>query len=177
VTRDDWLCFASPGCPSRAYIDSWERFRRISKVLRQRSREYIGGARVASEHGEGTRLQGRSGVRRCGKHCPVSATLPGADGLKPGNICDRASRPNAAEPQLQFRIAGPPIDKAIGTLMFGADDAGPPLSSWRYPEIRREIEARHEEANRTAPVVADRNGPSSRGRSRPRPFFMFGRPQ
>ncbi len=87
-------------------------------------------------------VQGRAVCGRCGKHFRIRyASRRGR--LEAWYICDRAHG-YRGEPSCQS-IAGPPIDKAIGTLIV---EQMTPAAVELALEIRREIEARHEEADR-----------------------------
>jgi hypothetical protein len=95
-------------------------------------------------------LQGRAVCGRCGKHFRIRyASRRGR--LEAWYICDRAHG-YRGEPNCQS-IAGPPIDKAIGMLI---GEQMTPAAVELALEIRREIEARHEEADRLRRRAIDR---------------------
>jgi len=150
--QDDWLACIPDAHPG--YI-SWELFQENLKVLKTNGQGYE--VARASPPREGTALlQGRAVCGRCGKHFRIRyASRRGR--LEAWYICDRAHG-YRGEPSCQS-IAGPPIDKAIGTLIV---EQMTPAAVELALEIRREIEARHEEADRLrrraierAQVVAD----------------------
>ena len=136
--RDDWLACIPNAHPG--YI-SWERFQENLKILEANGRD---------TRWRALRLRGKA--RRCCKDAryagdadsiSASATPPGAARLEAWYVCDRAHG-YRGEPNCQS-IAGPPIDKAIGMLI--AEQMTPAAVELAL-EIRREIEARHEEADR-----------------------------
>jgi len=136
--QDDWLACIPDAHPG--YI-SWELFQENLKVLKTNGQGYE--VARASPPREGTALlQGRAVCGRCGKHFRIRyASRRGR--LEAWYICDRAHG-YRGEPSCQS-IAGPPIDKAIGTLIV---EQMTPAAVELALEIRREIEARHEEADR-----------------------------
>src|SRR6266852_305105 len=136
--QDDWLACIPDAHPG--YI-SWERFQENLKVLKTNGQGYE--VARASPPREGTALlQGRAVCGRCGKHFRIRyASRRGR--LEAWYICDRAHG-YRGEPSCQS-IAGPPIDKAIGTLIV---EQMTPAAVELALELRREIEARHEEADR-----------------------------
>ncbi len=136
--QDDWLACIPDAHPG--YI-SWELFQENLKVLKTNGQGYE--VARASPPREGTALlQGRAVCGRCGKHFRIRyASRRGR--LEAWYICDRAHG-YRGEPSCQS-IAGPPIDRAIGTLIV---EQMTPAAVELALEIRREIEARHEEADR-----------------------------
>jgi Recombinase/Recombinase zinc beta ribbon domain len=136
--QDDWLACIPDAHPG--YI-SWELFQENLKVLKTNGQGYE--VARASPPREGTALlQGRAVCGRCGKHFRIRyASRRGR--LEAWYICDRAHG-YRGEPNCQS-IAGPLIDKAIGTLIV---EQMTPAAVELALEIRREIEARHEEADR-----------------------------
>jgi len=144
--QDDWLACIPDAHPG--YI-SWERFQENLKVLKTNGQGYE--AARASPPREGMALlQGRAVCGRCGKHFRIRyASRRGR--LEAWYICDRAHG-YRGEPNCQS-IAGPPIDKAIGMLI---GEQMTPAAVELALEIRREIEARHEEADRLRRRAIDR---------------------
>jgi DNA invertase Pin-like site-specific DNA recombinase len=136
--QDDWLACIPDVHPG--YI-SWELFQENLKVLKTNGQGYE--VARASPPREGTALlQGRAVCGRCGKHFRIRyASRRGR--LEAWYICDRAHG-YRGEPCCQS-IAGPLIDKAIGTLIV---EQMTPAAVELALDIRREIEARHEEADR-----------------------------
>jgi DNA invertase Pin-like site-specific DNA recombinase len=144
--QDDWLACIPDAHPG--YI-SWERFQENLKVLKTNGQGYE--VARASPPREGMALlQGRAVCGRCGKHFRIRyASRRGR--LEAWYICDRAHG-YRGEPNCQS-IAGPPIDKAIGMLI---GEQMTPAAVELALEIRREIEARHEEADRLRRRAIDR---------------------
>jgi DNA invertase Pin-like site-specific DNA recombinase len=136
--HDDWLACIPNAHPG--YI-SWEQFQQNLKILKTNGQGFE--VARASPPREGTALlQGRAVCGRCGKYFRVHyAARRGR--LDAWYVCDRA-RGYRGEPNCQS-IAGPPIDKAIGMLI--AEQMTPTAVELTL-EIRREIEARYEEADR-----------------------------
>ena len=136
--RNDWLACIPNAHPG--YI-AWEQFQQNLDTLQTNGRGYE--VARASPPREGTALlQGRAVCGRCGRHLRVRyAARRGR--LEAWYICDRAHG-SRGEPSCQS-IAGAPIDKAIGKLI--ADRMTPAVVELAL-EIRREIEARHDEADR-----------------------------
>jgi len=136
--HDDWLA-CIPNAHS-GYI-SWERFQENLKILETNGQGYE--VARASPPREGTALlQGRAVCGRCGRHFRIRyAARRGR--LEAWYVCDRAHG-YRGEPNCQS-IAGPPIDKAVGMLI--AEQMTPAAVELAL-EIRREIEARYEEADR-----------------------------
>ena len=87
-------------------------------------------------------LQGRAVCGQCGGHLRVRYAAR-RDRLEAWYICDRAHS-YRGEPLCQS-IAGPPVDDAIGRLI--AEQMTPAAVELAL-EIRKEIEARHDEADR-----------------------------
>jgi hypothetical protein len=136
--RDDWLACIPNAHPG--YI-SWEQFQENLKVLKTNGQGYEV-ARASPPREGAALLQGRAVCGRCGKHFRVRyAARRGR--LDAWYVCDRAHG-YRGEPNCQS-IAGPPIDKAIGMLI--AEQMTPAAVELTL-DIRREIEARYEEADR-----------------------------
>ena len=135
--HDDWLACIPDAHPG--YI-TWEQFQENLKILKTNGRGYE--VARASPPREGTALlQGRVVCGRCGKHFRIRyAARRGR--LDAWYVCDRAHG-YRGEPNCQS-IAGPQIDKAIGMLI--AEQMTPAAVELTL-DIRKEIEARYEEAD------------------------------
>ena len=136
--HDDWLACIPNAHPG--YI-SWELFQENLKILETNGQGYE--VARASPPREGTALlQGRAVCGRCGRYFRIRyAARRGR--LEAWYICDRAHG-YRGEPNCQS-IAGPAIDKAVGMLI--AEQMTPAAVELAL-EIRREVEARYEEADR-----------------------------
>jgi DNA invertase Pin-like site-specific DNA recombinase len=134
---EEWLACIPNAHPG--YI-SWERFQENRKILEANGHGYE--AAPASPPREGAALlQGRAVCGRCGRHCRIRyATRRGRQ--EAWYVCDRA-RGARGEPHCQS-IAGPAIDAAIGALVI---EQMTPAAVELALEIRREIEARYDEAD------------------------------
>ena len=135
---DDWLACIPDAHPG--YI-SWEQHQQNLSILKANGHGYD--ATRSSPPREGTALlQGRAVCGQCGRHFRVRyAARRGR--LEAWYICDRAHT-YRGEPSCQS-IAGPPVDDAIGMLI--AEQMTPAAVELAL-EVRKEIEARHEEADR-----------------------------
>jgi DNA invertase Pin-like site-specific DNA recombinase len=135
---DDWLACIPNAHPG--YV-TWERFQQNLKILQTNGRGYK--LVRASPPREGTALlQGRAVCGRCGRHLGVRyAARRGKQ--EAWYVCDRAHS-CLGEPHCQS-IAGAPIDEAIGELVAAKMT---PAAVELALEIRREIEAQYEEADR-----------------------------
>jgi len=134
----DWLACIPSAHPG--YI-SWERFQQNLKILETNGRGYEV-ARASPPREGAALLQGRAVCGRCGRHFRVRyAARRGR--LEAWYVCDRAHG-SRGEPNCQS-IAGLPIDEAIGALV--AEEMTPAAVELAL-EIRREIEARYQEADR-----------------------------
>lgn len=134
---DDWLACIPNAHPG--YI-TWERHQENLRLLASNGHGYD--AARASPPREGVALlQGRAVCGRCGQHFRVRYREARGK-LESWYVCDRASD-SRAEPNCQS-LAGPPIDEAIGLLV--AEKMTPAAVDLAL-EIRREIEARHDEAD------------------------------
>ena len=135
---DDWLACIPDAHPG--YI-SWEQHQQNLSILKANGHGYD--ATRSSPPREGTALlQGRAVCGQCGRHFRVRyAARRGR--LEAWYICDRAHT-YRGEPSCQS-IAGPPVDDAIGMLI--AEQMTPEAVELAL-EVRKEIEARHEEADR-----------------------------
>jgi len=136
--HNNWLACITNAHPG--YI-SWEKYQENLKILENNGQSYR--SVRASPPREGTALlQGRAVCGQCGKHFRIHyAARRGR--LDAWYVCDRAHG-YRGEPNCQS-IAGPPIDKAISMLI--AEQMTPTVVELTL-EIRSEIEARHEEADR-----------------------------
>ena len=133
----DWLACIPNAHPG--YI-SWERYEQNLKLLAANGRTYAL-ARSSPPREGAALLQGRAVCGRCGRHFRV--TYRSSRGKQEAwYVCDRAHGA-LGEPNCQS-IAGPPIDKTIGALVV---ERMTPAAVELALEIRREIEARHEEAD------------------------------
>jgi DNA invertase Pin-like site-specific DNA recombinase len=133
----DWLACIPNAHPG--YI-SWERFQENLKILESNGRPYEL-ARASPPREGAALLQGRAVCGRCGRHFRVRyATRRGRQ--EAWYVCDRG---HTARGELNCQsIAGAPIDEAIGSLV--ADEMTPAAVEMAI-EIRREVEARCEEAD------------------------------
>ncbi len=135
--HDDWLACIPNAHPS--YI-SWEQFQENLKILEANGRPYEL-ARTSPPREGAALLQGRAVCGRCGRHFRVRyVTRRGKQ--EAWYVCDRGHT-TRGEPNCQS-IAGKPIDKAIGALVT---ESMTPAAVALALEIRREIEARYEEAD------------------------------
>jgi DNA invertase Pin-like site-specific DNA recombinase len=135
--ESDWLACIPNAHPG--YI-TWERYQENLRLLESNGRGYD--AARASPPREGVALlQGRAVCGRCGQHLRVR--YRDARGrLESWYVCDRTTDARA-EPNCQS-LAGAPIDEAVGLLV--AEKMTPAAVDLAL-EIRREIEARHDEAD------------------------------
>ncbi|WP_245300412.1 recombinase family protein [Rhizobium sp. YK2] len=135
---DDWLACIPDAHPG--YI-SWEQHQENLKILEANGRGYDL-ARASIPREGPALLQGRAICGQCGRHFRVRyAARRGR--LDAWYICDRAHN-DRAEPSCQS-IAGPPVDQAVGMLVA---EQMTPAAVELVLEVRKEIEARHEEADR-----------------------------
>ncbi|WP_254367227.1 recombinase family protein, partial [Paraburkholderia sp. NMBU_R16] len=136
--RSDWLACIPDAHPG--YI-TWEQFQQNLKVLETNGRGYEV-ARSSPPREGAALLQGRAICGRCGRHLRLRyATRRGRH--EAWYICDRAQG-TRGEPCCQS-IAGAPIDEAVSALVVASMTPAAVELAW---EIRREIEARHDEADR-----------------------------
>ena len=133
----DWLACIPNAHPG--YI-SWEQFQENLKILETNGRPYEV-ARSSPPREGAALLQGRAVCGRCGTHFRVRyVTRRGKQ--EAWYVCDRGHTARG-EPNCQS-IAGAPIDKAIGALIT---EKMTPAAVELALEIKREIEARYEEAD------------------------------
>jgi DNA invertase Pin-like site-specific DNA recombinase len=135
---NEWLACIPEAHPG--YI-SWEQFQHNLALLKSNARGFD--AVRASPPREGAALlQGRAVCGRCGRHLRVHyAARRGR--VDTWYVCDRACGTNG-EPSCQT-IAGWPIDEAISELITAAMT---PAAVDLAIDVRKEIEARHDEADR-----------------------------
>jgi DNA invertase Pin-like site-specific DNA recombinase len=135
---DDWLACMPDAHPG--YI-SWEQFQQNLTVLKSNGRSYQA-VRSSPPREGGALLQGRAVCGRCGRHLGVHyAARRGR--VDAWYVCNRAYC-SRGEPTCQS-IAGGPIDEAIGELI--AATMTPAAVDLAF-EVRKEIEDRHDEADR-----------------------------
>lgn len=137
--NDHWTACIPDAHPG--YI-SWEQHQENLRILKSNICHKWNAA-VASPPREGPALlQGRAVCGQCGRHFRMRyAARRGRQ--EAWYVCDRA-RSNRGEPLCQA-IAAPPVDEAIGMLI--AEQMTPAAIELAI-EVRKEIEARHEEADR-----------------------------
>jgi DNA invertase Pin-like site-specific DNA recombinase len=134
---DDWLA-CIPGAHV-GYI-SWERHQENLRLLASNGHGYE--VARASPPREGVALlQGRAVCGRCGQHMRVRYREARGK-LESWYVCDRGTDARA-EPNCQS-IAGSLVDEAVGRLVV---EKMTPAAVELALEIRREIEARYEEAD------------------------------
>lgn len=133
----DWLA-----CIPNAHAGyiTWERFQENLKILETNGRGYEL-ARASPPREGAALLQGRAVCGICGRHFRVRYAARRGK-LEAWYVCDRAHG-TRGEPDCQS-IAGPPIDEAIGELVV---EKMTPAAVELTIEIRREIEARYQEAD------------------------------
>jgi DNA invertase Pin-like site-specific DNA recombinase len=133
----EWLACIPNAHPG--YI-SWEQYQQNLKLLAANGRTYEL-ARSSPPREGAALLQGRAVCGRCGRHLRVR--YRSARGKQEvWYVCDR-EHSTLGGPDCQS-IAGPPIDGAIGALVI---EKMTPAAVELALEIRREIEARQEEAD------------------------------
>lgn len=142
----DWLACIPEAHPG--YI-SWEQFQQNLKILESNGHGYQI-ARASPPREGAALLQGRAVCGRCGQH--FRARYAARRGrLDVWYVCDRAyAKDGASSCQA---IAGAPIDTAVGALV--AEKLTPAAAELAL-EIRREIEARQEEADRLRSRAVER---------------------
>ena len=149
---EDWLA-----CIPNAHVGyiTWDRYQENLQVLESNGHGYD--VARASPPREGVALlQGRAVCGRCGQYMRVRYRDKRGK-LESWYVCDRASEARG-QPSCQS-IAGSPIDEAIGRLVA---EKMTPAAVELTLEIRKEIEARYDEADalrcraiERAQVVAD----------------------
>lgn len=133
----DWLACIPNAHPG--YI-SWEQYQQNLKLLAANGRGYEL-ARSSPPREGAALLQGRAVCGRCGRHFRVRYRS-GRGKQEAWYVCDRGHG-TQGEKDCQS-IAGPPVDEAIGVLVT---ERMTPAAVELALEIRREIEARHQEAD------------------------------
>ena len=133
----EWLACIPNAHPG--YI-SWEQHQQNLKLLATNGRGYEL-ARVSPPREGVALLQGRAVCGRCGRHFRVRYVSRRGK-REAWYVCDRANA-TLGWPNCQS-IAGQAVDEAIGTLVA---ERMTPAAVELALEIRREIEARHEEAD------------------------------
>ena len=134
---NDWLACIPNAHPG--YI-SWEQFQENLKILENNGRSYEL-ARASPPREGAAILQGRAVCGRCGRHFRVRyAARRGRQ--QAWYVCDRGHTA-CGEVNCQS-IAAAPVDAAIGSLV--AEEMTPAAIELAI-EIRREVEARQEEAD------------------------------
>jgi DNA invertase Pin-like site-specific DNA recombinase len=134
---NEWLACIPNAHPG--YI-SWEQHQQNLKLLATNGRGYEL-ARVSPPREGVALLQGRAVCGRCGRHFRVRYVSRRGK-REAWYVCDRANA-TLGWPNCQS-IAGQAVDEAIGTLVA---ERMTPAAVDLALEIRREIEARHEEAD------------------------------
>lgn len=134
---DDWLACIPNSHPG--YID-WDQYRENLRLLASNGHGYDV-ARASPPREGAALLQGRAVCGRCGQHMRVR--YRDARGkLESWYVCDRSTDARA-EPNCQS-LAGTPIDEAVGCLVA---EKMTPAAVELALNIRREIEARYDEAD------------------------------
>ncbi len=133
----DWLACIPNAHPG--YI-SWEQYQQNLKLLASNGRGYEM-ARGSPPREGAALLQGRAVCGQCGSHFRVRYRSTRGK-QEAWYICDRAYR-KLGDPDCQS-IAGRPVDEAIGALVA---ERMTPAAVELALEIRREIEARQQEAD------------------------------
>ena len=133
----EWLACIPNAHPG--YI-SWEQHQQNLKLLATNGRGYEL-ARVSPPREGAALLQGRAVCGRCGRHFRVRYVSRRGK-REAWYVCDRANA-TLGWPNCQS-IAGQAVDEAIGALVA---ERMTPAAVELALEIRREIEARHEEAD------------------------------
>jgi len=142
----EWLACIPDAHPG--YI-TWKQYQDNLKILQSNGRGYEI-ARSSPPREGAALLQGRAVCGRCGRH--FRARYAARRGrLDVWYVCDRAHSKDG-EPSCQT-INGAPVDAAIGALVA---EKMTPAAVELALEIRREIEARHEEADRLRSRTVER---------------------
>jgi DNA invertase Pin-like site-specific DNA recombinase len=133
----DWTACIPGAHPG--YI-TWDQYQGNLKLLESNGRSFEL-ARASAPREGAALLQGRALCGVCGRHLRVRYAAR-RGGLEAWYVCDRAHS-SLSEPYCQS-IAGHPVDLAVGLLVA---DAMTPAAVELALEIRKEIEARKEEAD------------------------------
>lgn len=142
--RGDWLACIPSAHPG--YI-TWERFEENLKILEANGRGYELARMSPPREGQAL-LQGRAVCGCCGRHLRVRYTTRRGT-QEAWYICENANTGGS----LCQSIAGPPVDRAIGELV--AREMTPAAVELAL-EIRREIEARYQEADQLRSCAVER---------------------
>jgi DNA invertase Pin-like site-specific DNA recombinase len=142
----DWLACLPNAHPG--YI-SWEQYQQNLKLLAANGRGYEQ-ARGSPPREGAALLQGRAVCGQCGRHLRVRYRSTRGK-QEAWYICDRAHG-TLGDPDCQS-IAGSPIDDAIGVLVA---EKMTPAAVELALDIRREIEARQQEADRLRSRAVER---------------------
>lgn len=143
---DDWLACIPDA--HAGYI-TWDRYQENLRLLASNGHGYD--VARSSPPREGVALlQGRAVCGRCGRHMRVRYRETRGK-LESWYVCDRATDA-LAEPGCQS-IAGSPIDEAMGLLIA---EKMTPAAVELALEVRKEIEARYEEADQLRCHAIDR---------------------
>ena len=143
---DDWLACIPDSHPG--YI-SWPQHQENLKLLKANGQGYDA-ARTSNPREGPALLQGRAICGKCGRHFQVRyASRRGRQ--EAWYVCDRIHNYGGAA--FCQTIAGPAIDNAIGLLI--AEQITPSAVELTL-EVRKEIEARHEEADRLRKRAVER---------------------
>ena len=143
---DDWLACIPDSHPG--YI-SWPQHQENLKLLKANGQGYDA-ARTSTPREGPALLQGRAICGKCGRHFQVRyASRRGRQ--EAWYVCDRIHNYGGAA--FCQTIAGPAIDNAIGLLI--AEQITPSAVELTL-EVRKEIEARHEEADRLRKRAVER---------------------
>jgi DNA invertase Pin-like site-specific DNA recombinase len=135
--QDEWLA-CIPGAHA-GYI-TWDRYQENLRLLASNGHGYDAARASAPREGVAL-LQGRAICGRCGQHFRVR--YRDARGrLESWYVCDRANDARG-EPNCQS-IAGGPVDEAVGRLVA---EKMTPAAVELALEVRKEIEARYDEAD------------------------------
>ena len=134
----DWIACIPNAHPG--YI-TWDQYQENLRILESNGRGYEV-ARTSPPREGSALLQGRAVCGLCGQHFRVRYKSR-RGGLDAWYVCDRANGTKGA-PSCQS-IAGRPVDEAVGRLVA---ERMTPAAVELALEIRREIEARQEEADR-----------------------------
>ena len=133
----DWLACIPNAHPG--YI-SWEQYQQNLKLLESNGKGYAL-ARSSPPREGAALLQGRAMCGRCGRHFRLTYSYA-REKPEARYICNPAES-GLGEPTCQS-IAAPPVDEAVGALVA---ERMTPAAVELALEIRKEIEARHEEAD------------------------------
>lgn len=143
---NDWTACIPNSHPG--YI-TWEQYQENLSILKSNGRGYETARKSPPREGPAL-LQGRALCGKCGRYFRVRyATRRGRN--EAWYVCDRASGSNG-ESNCQS-IAAAPIDDVIGNLVV---ETVKPTAIEQAVEIRKEIEARQEEANGLRRQAVDR---------------------